>query len=200
MDKKFKYEGKGMDKSFIEEQLDLLDGRIKKINSRLGDISNSLKVLHDTLLQKPSNVVDINKNLSHKNESTQDFREQIEALRKEIDQAVQSNIERGLPQNSGSVPHLKYKLHSLENLSYRPKNERVNMEYFTQKQKEALEYYNRVAKLNVTQSFSFPTPRGKAERIRRAVKKFNKVYGTDYQIKIVRNWSTLNSVHIVRIN
>ena len=88
MDKKFKYEGKGMDKSFIEEQLDLLDGRIKKINSRLGDISNSLKVLHDTLLQKPSNVVDINKNLSHKNESTQDFREQIEALRKEIDQVI----------------------------------------------------------------------------------------------------------------
>ena len=71
----------GLDKDFLEEQLDLLDARISKIDRKLGDIGNSLKMLHDKLLQKPSNVVDINKNSSHKDEGIELG---IEALRKKI--------------------------------------------------------------------------------------------------------------------
>tara|TARA_B100000214_G_scaffold135338_1_gene96318 strand:+ start:55 stop:663 length:609 start_codon:yes stop_codon:yes gene_type:complete len=201
MNDNFKHKGKSMDKSFIEEQLDLLDARVSKIDHKLENISNNLKVLHDTLLQKSSNIVNINKNLSHKNEPTQNFKEQVEALRKQLNEAIQHNIKNGLPSNCGAVPSLKHRVLKLENPNYKPRTKRLrtDVQYYTPKQKEALGYYNQVQILNINESFSFPAPRGKAERIRRAVRKFNEIYGTNYQIKIIQDWDNLNSVHVFRI-
>tara|TARA_Y100000356_G_C11170438_1_gene241041 strand:- start:33 stop:602 length:570 start_codon:yes stop_codon:yes gene_type:complete len=182
----------GLDKDFLEEQLDLLDARISKIDRKLGDIGNSLKMLHDKLLQRPSNVVDINKNSSYKNNGTQ-----IEALRRELDEAIQTNVERGLPANCGAVPNLRNAIANLEDPNYKPTSVKKKENLRTQKQQEMQGLYNQVQALAINESFSFPV--SKSERVRRSVRKFNEIYGTHYEIIIRRNWSDLNLVHIIRI-
>lgn len=183
----------GLDKDFLEEQLDLLDARISKIDRKLGDIGNSLKMLHDKLLQKPSNVVDINKNSSHKDEG---IKLGIEALRKKLDQAIQANVQRGLPANCGAVPKLRNMLSSLEDPKYKP-NVKQSTGHATRKYQEMQGLYNQVQSLAINESFSFPTD--KAERVRRSVKKFNEKFKTHYKITIKRNWPDMNTVHIIRV-
>ena len=133
-----------MNKDFLEEQLDLLDARISKIDRKLGDIGNSLKMLHDKLLQRPSNVVDINKNSSYKNNGTQ-----IEALRRELDEAIQTNVERGLPANCGAVPNLRNAIANLEDPNYKPTSVKKKENLRTQKQQEMQGLYNQVQALAI---------------------------------------------------
>ena len=197
----------GLDKDFLEEQLDLLDARISKIDRKLGDIGNSLKMLHDKLLQKPSNVVDINKNSSHKDEGIELG---IEALRRELDQAIQANVKSGLPANCGAVPRLRNTIANLEDPKYESTRGKIiqrekeksqgvtkNTGYYTQKYQEMQGLYNQVQSLAINESFSFPTD--KAERVRRSVKKFNEKFKTHYKITIKRNWPDMNTVHVIRV-
>ena len=197
----------GLDKDFLEEQLDLLDARISKIDCKLVEVLNNIKIVNDKLSQRPSNVVNINKNSSHKDEGIELG---IEALRKKLDQAIQANVESGLPANCGAVPKLRNMLSSLEDPKYKSIRGKIiqrekeksqgvkkNTGYYTQKYQEMQGLYNQVQSLAINESFSFPTD--KAERVRRSVKKCNEKFKTDYKITIKRNWPDMNTVHVIRI-
>ena len=183
----------GLDKDFLEEQLDLLDARISKIDRKLVEVLNNIKIVNDKLSQRPSNVVDINKNSSHKDEGIELG---IEALRKKLDQAIQNNVQRGLPANCGSVPNLRNMLASLEDPKYKP-NVKQSTGQATRKYQEMRGLYNQVQSLAINESFSFPA--SKAERVRRSVKKFNEKFKTNYKVTIKRNWPDMNTIHIIRI-
>ena len=196
-----------MNKDFLEEQLDLLDARISKIDRKLVEVLNNIKIVNDKLSQRPSNVVDISKNTSHKNEGIELG---IEALRRELDQAIQANVKSGLPANCGAVPRLRNTIANLEDPKYESTRGKIiqrekeksqgvtkNTGYYTQKYQEMQGLYNQVQSLAINESFSFPTD--KAERVRRSVKKFNEKFKTHYKITIKRNWPDMNTVHVIRV-
>ena len=183
-----------MEKDFLEEQLDLLhdqmahlEARISRIDRKLVEVLNNIKIVNDKLSQRPSNVVDISKNTSHKNEGIELG---IEALRRELDQAIQANVKSGLPANCGAVPRLRNTIANLEDPKYESTRGKIiqrekeksqgvtkNTGYYTQKYQEMQGLYNQVQSLAINESFSFPA--SKAERVRRSVRKVTEKFKTD---------------------
>ena len=199
---------KNIDKDFLEEQLDLLDARILKIDQEHGDmlanINDSLKMLHNTLNEissisgkKNNNVININ------NLKDDGITKELEVLEAKLKAAIENNLRKGLSSGCGAVPPLKYKIALLKDPSHKSNTEaslsrRRNIRRYKTRSKDSTQgLYYQIKSLAMNEIVEFPT--NQIQKIRYAVHKGNNEYGTNFKIMCRKNWDEQDKSFVIRI-